>query len=77
MKIASTLFAILGCSVSTIVSVWLLGSLVAWAADAAGPIGREVLVQMSTPWLGGKPHPADVSGQSAERPAFVVVKSSR
>jgi hypothetical protein len=52
MKIASALFSILGLSVSTIVTVWLLGSVVAWVADAAGPVGEEVLTQLSTPWIG-------------------------
>jgi hypothetical protein len=56
MKIASALFSILGLSVSTVVTVWLLGSLVAWAADAAGAAGQEVLAQLSTPWIGAYAH---------------------
>jgi hypothetical protein len=56
MKIASALFAILGFAVPTIVTVWLLGSLVTWVAEEAGAAGQQVLVQLSTPWLGAKPH---------------------
>jgi hypothetical protein len=52
MKIASPLFSILGLSVSTIVTVWLLGSVVTWVADTAGAVGEEVLAQLSTPWIG-------------------------
>jgi hypothetical protein len=55
MKIASVFFTVLSLGASTIVSVWLLGSVVVWVADAAGAVGQEVLVQLSQPWLGPKP----------------------
>jgi hypothetical protein len=73
MKIASALFSILGLSVSTIVTVWLLGSVVAWVADAAGPMGEEVLAQLSTPWIGAYAQ-APVHAQKASPSSAIATR---
>jgi hypothetical protein len=76
VKIASALFAVLGLSVSTIVTMWLVGSLVAWSVDAAGEAGQDILVQFSTPWLGGKHAPTKTVRQSEAPAALAVAKAS-
>jgi hypothetical protein len=56
MKIVKTLYAILGLGVSTIVTVWLAGSLILWVVDEDGVIAQDVLVALSTPWIGAPVH---------------------
>lgn len=84
MKIASVLFTLLSLGASTIVSVWLLGSVVVWVADAAGPVGQEVLVQLSRPWVGPRPRtevrhlePAPVIAQPGEDLTLAVAKRAQ
>lgn len=75
MKIANALFAVLGLCVSTIVTVWLVGSLIAWSVDVAGEVGQDVLVQFSTPWIGGKHAPSKTIQRSEGRPALAVAEA--
>lgn len=81
-NIASVLFTVLSLGASTIVSVWLLGSLVASLVEATGPIGRQVLAEITAPpWVGHRQveprHVESHPSQPAAAPVGSATKWSR
>ena len=56
MKIVRTLYAIVGFGVSTVVTLWLAASVLLWVVDQDGVVPQDVLVALSTPWIGTPVH---------------------
>ncbi len=53
MNLRRALPELLACLISTLVTAWLLGALVAYVVDEMGPEQKDVLAQLNAPWLGG------------------------